>query len=172
MLTYLKDEEEYKSILGTDNVPNDFKNLNIKASSYINKNTHGRIDLQLLPYYNRIVNLCFYIERNPDNQFICGLEKLLDDMNIRGHKTKDYDKTRWKLYNANLELLLASSAARCGSKVGLDVLVDYLDDIHSDFRKFAHKELKQISEKDYGYDMQKWMTYIENCDSLGLVPLQ
>ena len=134
--------------------------------------THGRIDLQLLPYYNRIVNLCFYIERNPDNQFICGLEKLLDDMNIRGHKTKDYDKTRWKLYNANLELLLASSAARCGSKVGLDVLVDYLDDIHSDFRKFAHKELKQISEKDYGYDMQKWMTYIENCDSLGLVPLQ
>ena len=49
MLTYLKDEEEYKSILGTDNVPNDFKNLNIKASSYINKNTHGRIDINNIP---------------------------------------------------------------------------------------------------------------------------
>ena len=49
MLTYLKDEEEYKSILGTDNVPNDFKNLNIKASSYINKNTYGRIDINNIP---------------------------------------------------------------------------------------------------------------------------
>ena len=49
MLTYLKDEEEYKSILGTDNVPNDFKNLNIQASSYINRNTHGRIDTNNIP---------------------------------------------------------------------------------------------------------------------------
>ena len=49
MLTYLKDEEEYKEELGTDNVPNDFKNLNIKASSYINFNTHGRIDINDIP---------------------------------------------------------------------------------------------------------------------------
>lgn len=49
MLTYLKDEEEYKSILGTDNVPNDFKNLNIKASNYINHKTFGRIDKNNLP---------------------------------------------------------------------------------------------------------------------------
>ena len=49
MLTYLKDEEEYKEQLGTDNVPNDFKNLNIKASSYINFNTHGRIDINDIP---------------------------------------------------------------------------------------------------------------------------
>ena len=47
MLTYLK--EEYKSILGTDNVPNDFKNLNIKASNYINHKTFGRIDENNLP---------------------------------------------------------------------------------------------------------------------------
>ena len=45
MLTYLKDENEYKQILGTDNVPKDFQNLNIRASSYINFNTHGRIDV-------------------------------------------------------------------------------------------------------------------------------
>ena len=49
MLTYLKDEEEYKSILGTDNVPNDFKNLNIKASNYINHKTFGRIDENNIP---------------------------------------------------------------------------------------------------------------------------
>lgn len=44
MLTYLKNEEEYKSVLGTDNVPKDFKNLNIQASNYINYKTFGRID--------------------------------------------------------------------------------------------------------------------------------
>ena len=49
MLTYLKDEEEYKAILGTDNVPNDFKNLNIEASNYINYKTFGRIDINNIP---------------------------------------------------------------------------------------------------------------------------
>ncbi len=134
--------------------------------------THGRIDLQLLPYYNRIVNLCFYIERNPNNKFVWGLEHLLDDMNIRGHKIKNYDKTRWSLYNANLELLLATSAARCGSRVGLYVLSDYLDDIHSDFRKFACKELTQILKKDYGFDRQEWIRYVADCDKFEIVPLK
>ena len=49
MLTYLKDENEYKTILGTDNVPNDFKNLNIEASNYINYKTFGRIDINNIP---------------------------------------------------------------------------------------------------------------------------
>lgn len=49
MLTYLKDEEEYKSILGTDNVPNNFKKLNIEASSYINLRTFGRININYIP---------------------------------------------------------------------------------------------------------------------------
>ena len=49
MLTYLKDEEEYKTILGTDNVPDNFKNLNIQASNYINYKTFERIDKNNVP---------------------------------------------------------------------------------------------------------------------------
>ncbi len=49
MLTYLEDEEEYKKILGIDNVPKDFKNLNIEASNYINYKTFGRIDENNVP---------------------------------------------------------------------------------------------------------------------------
>ena len=49
MLTYLEDEEEYKKILGIDNVPKDFKNLNIEASNYINYKTFGRIDKNNVP---------------------------------------------------------------------------------------------------------------------------
>lgn len=49
MLTYLKDEEEFKKILGTDNVPKDFNKLNIEASNYINYKTFGRIDKNNIP---------------------------------------------------------------------------------------------------------------------------
>ena len=49
MLTYLENEEEYKKQLGTEDVPKDFKNLNIEASSYINHKTFGRIDINNIP---------------------------------------------------------------------------------------------------------------------------
>ncbi len=49
MLTYLKDEEEYKEVLGADNVPKDFKKLNIEASTYINNATYGRVGQNNIP---------------------------------------------------------------------------------------------------------------------------
>ena len=49
MLTYLKDEDEFKKQLGTEDVPKDFKNLNIQASSYINYKTFERIDKDDIP---------------------------------------------------------------------------------------------------------------------------
>lgn len=61
MLTYLKDENEYKSILGTDNVPNDFDNLNIKASNYINYKTFGRVDKDNVPEQVKYVT-CLIID--------------------------------------------------------------------------------------------------------------
>lgn len=61
MLTYLKDENEYKSILGTDNVPKDFKNLNIEASNYINHKTFGRVDENNVPEQVKYVT-CLIID--------------------------------------------------------------------------------------------------------------
>ena len=43
MLKYIT-EEEYKELLGTDSIPDNFNNLVIRASNYINYNTHGRIN--------------------------------------------------------------------------------------------------------------------------------
>ena len=83
MLTYLKDEEEYKSILGTDNVPNDFKNLNIKASSYINKNTYGRIDKDNVPEQVQYVT-CLIIDLiNEENEKLSQIGNL-KSQNIEG----------------------------------------------------------------------------------------
>ena len=44
MLKYI-DQEEYIKLLGTGSIPDDFNNLVIKASSYINRRTFGRIDI-------------------------------------------------------------------------------------------------------------------------------
>ena len=49
MLKYIEDKEEYMETLGTKNVPDDFDNLNIKASNYINYKTFGRIDKNNIP---------------------------------------------------------------------------------------------------------------------------
>ena len=61
MLTYLENEEEYKKQLGTDNVPKDFKNLNIEASSYINHKTFERIDKNNIPEQVKYVT-CLIID--------------------------------------------------------------------------------------------------------------
>lgn len=43
MLKYITDEE-YKKLLEVESIPNNFNNLVIQASEYINHNTVGRID--------------------------------------------------------------------------------------------------------------------------------
>ena len=48
MLKYIT-EEEYKELLGKDSIPNDFDNLVIQASNYINYRTFGRINKNNIP---------------------------------------------------------------------------------------------------------------------------
>jgi len=48
MLKYIT-EKEYNELLGATSIPNDFNNLEIKASNYINHKTFGRIDKNNIP---------------------------------------------------------------------------------------------------------------------------
>ena len=83
MLTYLKDEEEYISILGAGNVPADFNNLNIKASNYINYNTFGRIDKNNIPEQVKYVT-CLIIDLiNEENEKLSKIGNL-KSQNIEG----------------------------------------------------------------------------------------
>lgn len=115
-----------------------------------------RLDLRLIPYHNRILNLCFYIERLPDPSFIPSLEKLLNDVNIKGFFTEEYQLTRWRIYRGDLELFIGAALARCGSKTGYDLLVTYLNDIHYNFKKFAVSELKTLTDMDFQYNTNAW----------------
>ena len=110
MLTYLKDEEEYKKQLGTDNVPDDFKNLNIKASSYINFNTQGRIDMNNIPEEVKYVT-CLIIDLiNEENTQLSEIGNL-KSQNIEGWSEsystpeeikKDYEEQKYKTLRENL----------------------------------------------------------------------
>ena len=110
MLTYLKDENEYKTILGTDNVPNDFKNLNIKASSYINKNTHGRIDVNNIPEQVKYVT-CLIIDLQDEENTKLSEIGNLKSQNIEGWSESystpeeikaDYEQQKYQVLSANL----------------------------------------------------------------------
>jgi hypothetical protein len=110
MLTYLKDEEEYKSILGTDNVPNDFKNLNIKASNYINHKTFGRIDENNLPEQVKYVTCLIVNLQDEENTQLSEIGNL-KSQNIEGWSESystpeeiktDYEDKKQKVLNQYL----------------------------------------------------------------------
>lgn len=61
MLKYIKDKDEYMKILGAKDVPDDFDNLNIQASNYINYKTFGRIDENNIPEQVKYVT-CLIID--------------------------------------------------------------------------------------------------------------
>lgn len=127
-----------------------------RTNDYFN----GRIDLKIVPFYNRILNLCFYAERIPDPQFIPALEKLLKDDNIGGFQTVEYDEVRWRVFGGFLELSIASALARCGSQTGYTLLAGYLEDIHYNFKRFARQELQDLTLQDFGFNHAKWRKHL------------
>lgn len=127
-----------------------------RTNDYFN----GRIDLKIVPFYNRIHNLCFYGDRIPDVQFISGFEKLLDDENIGGYKTVEYDEVRWRVYGGLLEMSIGATLARCGAKSGYQLLVSYMEDIHSNYKSFARAELRDMTHEDFGLNPLKWRRFL------------
>ncbi len=120
----------------------------------------GRIDLKLVPFHNRILNLSFYAERLPDQQFITPFLDLLKDPYIGGFVTTEAEKTRWRVYGGDLELFIGAALARSGGQRGYEILTEYLSDIHYDFKAFASKELQELTGKDFGYDGKKWKSHV------------
>ena len=110
MLTYLKDENGYNQILGTDSVPKDFKNLNIRASNYINYKTHGRIDINDIPEQVKYV-ACLIINLIDEEDTKISQIGNLKSQNIEGWSEsystpeeikKDYDTKKYEVLKEHL----------------------------------------------------------------------
>ena len=109
MLKYIT-ETEYKELLGKDSIPNDFNNLVIKASSYINYNTHGRIDEKDVPEQVKYTT-CLIIDLiDEENTKISEIGNL-KSQNIEGWSEsyatpeeikKDYSSKKYEVLKENL----------------------------------------------------------------------
>ena len=60
MLKYIT-ADEYKELLGKESIPDNFNNLVVQASNYINYNTFGRIDINDIPEQVKYVT-CLIID--------------------------------------------------------------------------------------------------------------
>ena len=82
MLKYIT-ETEYKELLGATSIPNDFNNLVIKASNYINHKTFGRIDKKNIPEQVQYVT-CLIINLIDEEETKLSEIKNLKSQNIEG----------------------------------------------------------------------------------------
>jgi len=73
---------------------------------------------------------------------------------------------------ALLELILARALAYSGSKFGLNILTEYLDDARAVLAGFSHLTLERITGKDFGKNRSEWKNYIgENQEVFKPVPI-
>jgi hypothetical protein len=50
--------------------------------------------------------------------------------------------------------------ARCGSREGLEILVEYLDDVRAVLAEYAHTTLNRLTRQDFGKDRARWSRWI------------
>ena len=58
-------------------------------------------------------------------------------------------------------MAIGRALARCGSKKGYQILIDYLDDVRSLLSKQAHTELNRLSGLDLKKDKESWSGWLE-----------
>ena len=82
MLKYII-KEEYQELLGKDSVPDNFNNLVIQASNYINHQTFGRVDKYNPPEEVKYVT-CLIIDLYNEQEIQLSKIKNLKSQNIEG----------------------------------------------------------------------------------------
>lgn len=102
--------EEYKKLLGRESVPDNFKNLNIEASNYINYKTFGRVDKDNVPEQVQYVTCLIIDLTNEENDKLSEIGNL-KSQNIEGWSESystpeeiktDYEDKKQKVLNQYL----------------------------------------------------------------------
>ena len=82
MLKYIT-EQEYKELLGKESIPDNFNNLVIEASNYINYKTFGRIDENNIPEQVKYVTCLIIKLQDEENAKLSEIGNL-KSQNIEG----------------------------------------------------------------------------------------
>ena len=109
MLKYIT-EEEYKKLLGAKSIPDNFNNLTIEASNYINHKTFGRVDENNVPEQVQYVTCLIIDLLNEENTKLSEIGNL-KSQNIEGWSESystpeeiktDYEDKKQKVLNQYL----------------------------------------------------------------------
>lgn len=115
MLKYIT-EEEYKELLGTESIPDDFNNLVIEASNYINYKTYERIDKNNIPEQVKYVTCLIINLQDEENTKLSEIGNL-KSQNIEGWSESyatpeeikmDYEDKKQKVINKYLWNLIGN----------------------------------------------------------------
>ncbi|MDX9980885.1 MAG: FAD-dependent oxidoreductase [Lentisphaeria bacterium] len=115
-----------------------------------------RKDIVAYPFFSRLRNVAYAVERQADPALVPALETLLAREGLTGHAVPVGAAASPRYMLAHLELWLARAAARCGSRTGAAILVRYLDDTHVFFRRHARRELANLA----GADQPDWSLWL------------
>ena len=109
MLKYIT-EEEYRELLGAKSIPDNFNNLVIEASNYINYKTFGRIDKNDIPEQVKYVTCLIVNLQDEENTKLSEIGNL-KSQNIEGWSESystpeeiksDYEDKKQKVLNKYL----------------------------------------------------------------------
>ena len=109
MLKYIT-QDEYISLLGAKSIPDNFNNLVIEASNYINHKTFGRIDTNNIPEQVKYVTCLIINLINEENTKLSEIGNL-KSQNIEGWSESystpeeikaDYEDKKYKVLRENL----------------------------------------------------------------------
>ena len=115
--------------------------------------------------FSYIFSVCYAAERLGAPACIEALTILADKPGIRGGsipRGTDPRRTAQGLVSmrddryAYLELCLGRALARCGSRRGYQITLEYLNDIRGSLARSAHDELVALTGRDLGYDANGW----------------
>jgi hypothetical protein len=119
-----------------------------------------RKDIVSEPFYSRLRNVAFAVERKADAALVPAMDTLLRRDGMTGYSVPVGSAESPRYMLAHLELWLARAAARCGSRVGAGILVQYLDDTHVFFRRHARQVLTAIAGEDFG-TVAEWRRWLD-----------
>jgi hypothetical protein len=117
---------------------------------------HAKLHWRRIPNYDRIVCLCHSLDLLATGEPLDELEALIDKPYIGGHVSRGQSDAEGKYASSLLELMIARTLAKTGSKKGLSVLIEYLDDVQTVLSDHAYSELKRITGKDFGKSSEAW----------------
>ena len=121
--------------------------------------------------FNYVYSICYAAERLADPECIQALTLLAEKKGLSGGlrpigtDPRETGKGRVSIKEdryAYLELCTGRAMARCGSKRGYQILIDYLSDTRGFLARSAHEELTALSLRDFSHDIHAWSRWLED----------